>query len=127
MQHGDFTHIEIPADDADRAQRFYHGLFGWTFETRSQGFEGYYMFTTPVGEEGMGGAIGKRGEMAPDKCAPTSTSTRSTPRLPKITELGGTVVEEKREVAGQGWYAVFTDTEGNELAPPWRERALLAR
>ena len=28
----------------------------------------------------------------------------------------GTIVQEKDEVPGMGWYAVFADTEGNELA-----------
>jgi predicted enzyme related to lactoylglutathione lyase len=115
MQQGDFTHIEIPADDADRAQRFYNGLFGWSFEVPA-GFEGYYMFTTPVGEEGMGGAIGKRGEMAPDKLRTYVHVDSIDASMAKVTELGGTVVEGKGEVPGMGWYAVFTDTEGNELA-----------
>ena len=115
MQHGDFTHVEIPADDADRAQRFYNGLFGWSFAT-PDGFEGYYMFTTPVGQEGMGGAIGKRGEMAPEKLRTYVHVDSIDDTLPKVTELGGTVVEGKAEVPRMGWYAVFSDTEGNELA-----------
>ena len=36
--------------------------------------------------------------------------------LTKITERGGAVVTAKTEVSGLGWYAVFTDTEGNEMA-----------
>ena len=36
--------------------------------------------------------------------------------LAKATELGGTVVEGKAEVPGQGWYAVIHDSEGNEIA-----------
>lgn len=115
MKHGDFTHVEIPADDPDRAQRFYNGLFGWSFEVPS-GFEAYYMFTTPVGQEGMGGAIGKRGEMAPDKLRTYVHVDSIDASLPKVTELGGSVIEDKSEVPGMGWYAVFTDTEGNELA-----------
>ena len=116
MKHGDFTHIEIPADDPDRAKRFYDGLFGWAFQDEIPGFEGYHMFTTPAGEEGLGGAIGKRGEMAPDKVRNYVNVDSIDETLAKVTQLGGSVVEAKREVAGQGWYAVFTDTEGNELA-----------
>lgn len=66
MKQGDFTHFEIPADDPDRARTFYAGLFDWSFAEPIPGFEGYHLFTTPVGQEGMGGAIGKRGESAPE-------------------------------------------------------------
>jgi hypothetical protein len=115
MQHGDFTHIEIPADDTDRAKRFYAGLFGWPFED-VPGFEGYFLFTTPVGQEGMGGAVGKRGESAPNQLRSYVNVDSIDATLPKVTELGGKVIEPKAEVPGQGWYAVFADSEGNELA-----------
>jgi predicted enzyme related to lactoylglutathione lyase len=116
MKHGDFTHIEIPADDAGRARRFYGELFGWSFAEEIPGFEGYHMFTTPVGQEGMAGAIGKRGEMAPEKVRAYVHVDSIDDALPKVTQLGGSVVEGKQVVEGIGWYAVFTDTEGNELA-----------
>jgi len=115
VQHGDLTHFEIPADDPDRAKRFYAGLFDWGFQD-VPGFEGYHLFTTPVGQEGMGGAIGKRGESAPEKLRTYIHVDSIEATLPKVTELGGTVIEPKAEVPGQGWYAVFADTEGNELA-----------
>ena len=74
------------------------------------------MFTTPAGEEGFGGAIGKRGEMAPDKVRTYVNVTSVEDALSKVAELGGTVTQAKMEVPGQGWFGVFTDTEGNELA-----------
>ncbi len=116
MKHGDFTHIEIPADDPGRAKGFYSAVFGWTFPPEIPGFEGYHMFTTPVGEEGMGGAIGKRGELAPESVRTYVNVDSIDEALPRITAGGGSVIEPKREVEGQGWFAVFADTEGNELA-----------
>lgn len=116
MKHGDFTHIEIPADDTGRARSFYGELFGWKFADEIPGFEGYHMFSTPVGEGGMAGAIGKRGEMAPEKVRAYVHVDSIDDSLSKVTALGGSVIEAKREVEGMGWYAVFTDTEGNELA-----------
>ena len=121
MKHGDFTHIEIPADDTDRARRFYGELFGWKFADEIPGFEGYHMFSTPVGDEGMAGAIGKRGEMAPEKVRAYVRVDSIDDSLSKVTELGGSVLEPKSVVEGMGWYAVFTDTEGNELAL-WENR-----
>jgi uncharacterized protein len=116
MQQGDFTHFEIPADDPDRAKAFYSGLFDWSFADPIPGFEGYYLFTTPVGQEGMGGAIGKRGEMAPDQLRTYVHVDSVDTALQKATELGGSVVTPRSEVPGQGWYGVFRDPEGNELA-----------
>ena len=116
MQQGDFTHFEIPADDPNRAKTFYSGLFGWSFADPIPGFEGYYLFTTLVGQEGMGGAIGKRGEMAPDQLRTYVHVDSVDTALQKATELGGSVVTPRSEVPGQGWYGVFRDPEGNELA-----------
>ena len=116
MKHGDFTHIEIPADDPARATRFYGELFGWSFSPEIPGFEGYHMFSTPVGEEGMAGAIGKRGGLAPEKVRTYVHVDSIDDTLAKVPGLGGAVVEPRSEVPGMGWYAVFTDSEGNELA-----------
>jgi hypothetical protein len=115
MQHGDLTHFEIPADEPDRAKSFYGGLFGWSFQEVA-GYEGYHLFTTPVGEQGMGGAIGKRGESAPDQLRTYVNVDSIDATLPKVPELGGTVIADKAEVPGQGWFAVIQDTEGNEIA-----------
>jgi hypothetical protein len=93
MQQGDFTHFEIPADDPDRAKSFYSGLFGWTFADPIPGFEGYHLFTTPVGEEGMGGAIGKRGESAPQQMRTYVRVDSVDAALAKVAEFGGSVVE----------------------------------
>jgi len=115
MQHGDFTHVEIPADDTQRAMAFYAGLLGWEFQ-EVPGFEGYHLFTTPAGADATGGAIGKRGEMAPERLRTYVWVDSIDESLPRVTELGGTVVEGKREVPGMGWYAVLNDSEGNEIA-----------
>jgi predicted enzyme related to lactoylglutathione lyase len=115
MKHGDLTHLEIPADDPHRARDFYQRLFGWSFQ-EMPGYAGYHLFTTPVGAEGMGGAIGKRGESAPEKLRAYVWVDSIDATLPLVEEAGGTVVEAKAEVPGQGWYAVLADTEGNEIA-----------
>ncbi|HEU5324285.1 MAG TPA: VOC family protein [Candidatus Limnocylindria bacterium] len=115
MEHGDFTHIELPADEPERAKRFYAELFDWRFSD-APGFDGYHLFTTPSGEQGVGGAIGKRGEMAPESMR-TYINVRSVDDvLARVPELGGRVIAGKQEVPGMGWFGVFADSEGNELA-----------
>lgn len=116
MKHGDFTHIEIPADDTERARHFYTELFGWQYAPEAPGFEGYHMFQTSAGDDGMAGAIGKRGQMAPEKLRVYVNVDSIDATAAKVAGLGGTVVEGKAEVPGMGWYAVLNDTEGNEIA-----------
>jgi predicted enzyme related to lactoylglutathione lyase len=64
----------------------------------------------------MGGAIGKRGENAPEGLRTYVNVDSVESSLQKVAELGGTIIEAKAEVPGQGWYGVFRDTEGNEIA-----------
>lgn len=115
MAHGDYTHIEIPADDPARAQRFYEGVFGWSFTTMPD-FPDYFMYTTAAGDEGVGGAIGKRDVSAPHAIRNYIHVTSIEDSTAKATEYGGSVVQGKAEVPGMGWYAVLQDSEGNEFA-----------
>ena len=65
MAHGQFSHLEIPADDPARAKRFYAELFGWQF-SEMDGFPDYFLFS--IGKlESAGGAVGKRNESTGDK------------------------------------------------------------
>jgi predicted enzyme related to lactoylglutathione lyase len=114
MAHGQITHIEFPADDVARAQKFYSELFGWTFGT-IPGFDDYFMFNSGAADA-IGGAIGKRGETAPDKLRIYIETDSIDALLPRVPELGGTVTMDKTEIPGQGWYAVINDPEGNEFA-----------
>jgi predicted enzyme related to lactoylglutathione lyase len=113
MAHGQITHIEFPADDPERAKRFYGELFGWQFRSM-EGFDAYFLFNTGPADA-IGGAIGLRGESAPDSVRMYVETDSIDALLPRVTELGGTVVEKKTEIPGQGWYAVIRDPEANEL------------
>ncbi len=57
MAKGEISHIEFPADDPERAKRFYAAVAGWEFG-EAEGFPDYFMFRNG---EGSGGAVGKRG------------------------------------------------------------------
>ena len=113
MSHGQITHIEFPADNTDRAQAFYKGLFGWDFE----GYEalpGYFLFTTGT-IDSSGGAVGARGTATGDKLRIYITVDSLDETLPKVEPLGGKIVLPKSEIPGQGWYAVVNDSEGSEV------------
>lgn len=115
MADGDFTHVDIPADDPARARRFYAELFNWQFHEAHES-EGYFLFRTATSDQnGVAGGIGKRGEAAPQHVRAYVETDSLDAALQRVTELGGSVVSGKAEVPDQGWWAVVRDTEGNEL------------
>jgi uncharacterized protein len=121
LQHGDFTHVELPADDLARARRFYERLLGWRFDS-SEDYAGYRLFLTPSGLDVPGGAIGLRGGRGPSGAELGDTVrvyvelSSVDECLDRVTQLGGTVVAGKREIEGHGWDATFRDTEGNLIS-----------
>jgi hypothetical protein len=103
-------HFEIPADDVERAKRFYQGLFDWKIEP----VEGGYNLIT-VGEPGPNGGMMKR--MAPGQGITVYINVESVDDYSKkVQSLGGTVIVPKMAVSTMGYFAVFMDTEGNALA-----------
>ena len=105
---GEIVHIEFPSEDADRAQRFWSGLFGWQFGDSGMPGMDYRMART--GEE-SGAAIYQSGER--DGHAKYYYATPDIDAsCAKVRELGGTA-ENKAAVPTHGWFAVCTDSEGN--------------
>ena len=114
MAHGQITHIEFPADDLDRAKRFYSELFGWQLAEWPE-FPDYLLFSTGRSES-AGGAIGTRGKSVGEKLRIYIEVDEIDDVLPRVPELGGKVVTSKTQIPGQGWYAVIVDSEGSEVA-----------
>jgi predicted enzyme related to lactoylglutathione lyase len=112
MAHGQITHIEVPGDDLERAKGFYAGLFGWEFQSMPE-FPDYEMFRS--GPDGVGGAIGLRGETSPVQPRIYVTVESLYESLARVEGLGGSIVVEKTEVPGMGWYAAVLDSEGSEI------------
>jgi len=110
-KHGEFSHIEFPADDVERAKSFYSAVFGWQFRSVDE-MPGYLLYE--AGPGGLGGGIGKRGENAPEAVRNYITVESIDDSLAAASANGGGVVVPKTDI-GFGWYAAITDTEGNEL------------
>jgi hypothetical protein len=103
-------HFEVPADDVERAKRFYEELFGWKIEP-AQG--GYNLVT--VGEPGPNGGMMKR--MAPGQGITVYINVESVDDyLKKVQSLGGSTIMPKTPVPTMGYFAFFQDTEGNAMA-----------
>jgi predicted enzyme related to lactoylglutathione lyase len=103
---GEIVHIEFPAADAERAQQFWGGLFGWQFAGMSEEFD-YRMAQTG---DMSGAAIMPSEERGhPNFYFNTDDIEAS---AAKVRELGGEA-GEKTPVPGHGWFAVCKDSEGN--------------
>jgi predicted enzyme related to lactoylglutathione lyase len=116
---GRVIHFEIHAEDTDRAERFYTGLFGWSVE-RFGGPVDYRLLTTgPDDRPGINGAILVRNGPGPGDAQAVSAfvctievdSIEETERA--VPEAGGEQVVERMEVPGVGQLSYFKDTEGN--------------
>ena len=107
---GKIVHIELPASDAERAQRFYSELFGWQFA--DSGMEGidYRMFQ----EGDQGGAVFTM-EGSPPGPVVYYGSDDIDADLAKVRELGGEA-EDKQPIPGVGWFAGCKDPEGNAFS-----------
>jgi len=119
------VHFEIPADDIDRAKKFYTELFGWKIEkllgmdtgnSSSSDME-YWMITTTdeKGNKALGGGMMKR--KMPQQPNINYIGVESVDEYAsKVEKIGGKVVLSKMAVPGMGYFAVCLDTENNAFA-----------
>ena len=116
------VHFDVPADDPERAKKFYAELFGWKFEKPFETMEYYLLETEDLeGKAGPRGGLGKRG--APDQRITNYIGVTSVEEyLAKVEKLGGKVVMPKTVVAGWGYLAICIDTENNTFGL-WQEDA----
>lgn len=113
---GRVVHFEIPADDLDRAERFYTTVFGW--RARNIGAQNYRLLSTgEEGEPGIDGALATRTGPAPNGstgawvCTVEVGDIAETERA--VVAAGGKQVRDRATIPGIGWVTYFTDTEGN--------------
>ena len=106
---GKIVHIEFPASDADRAQRFYAELFGWQFADSGMPGVDYRMFQ---GEPGGAVYPGEDAGQGPIVYFETGDIDAE---LAKVRELSGQA-EDKQPIPGVGWFARCKDPEGNAFS-----------
>lgn len=111
MAKGEITHIEFPADDAERAKRFYSAVAGWEF-SEMEGFPNYWLFRTT---DTSGGGLGTRGESVSDVIRVYINVDKLETAVAAAEANGGSVITPPSDVPGQGRYAAIRDSEGNEV------------
>lgn len=116
-----FVHIDIAAENVERAKKFYETLFGWKFYS-PPGYPGYYLFETNdetgAGPERLapliGGGLGKR--EAPNQRITCYIGVDSiTDYLDKIVAMGGKITMPYTELPGYGALANCEDCEGDSF------------
>jgi uncharacterized protein len=107
---GKVVHVEIAAADADRAQGFWSGVFGWEVGPPMSPEMDYRMFQT---SEDSGGAIVAGAE--PGSITVYLDTDDIDASLAKVQELGGQA-GGKTPVPGHGYFAACQDTEGNAFS-----------
>jgi len=101
----------IPADNVERARKFYAVLFGWKIE-RVPGPEEYWHIDTGGGDDTPDGGLKKREQ--PQEPVVNYVSVDSVADFSKkIAKLGGKICMAKTAVPQMGYFAVCQETEGN--------------
>jgi hypothetical protein len=114
---GRVVHFEIHADDLDRAEAFYTGVFGWEVHKFDGPVDYRLLNTGPNNEAGIDGALTER-RLSGDGdgviayvCTVQVEDIAATEA--KIKEAGGEQVVDRQEIPEVGQLSYFKDTEGN--------------
>jgi hypothetical protein len=102
------VHIESPTGNHEESIKFYKGLFGWKMEHMPE-----MHYTTWETDEHPGGGFS---DAKPGEVLIHINSDDIEADLKKAKSLGATVVREKTEIPGIGWWGVFKDPTGNQIA-----------
>jgi predicted enzyme related to lactoylglutathione lyase len=125
MEQHTIVHFEIPADQPERAARFYRELFGWDIKqyegTVAGGMDYWMVRTIPTDEQGRPSGPGVNGglmrRMYPNQGPVNYINVESVDQsVARAQQLGAKVLMGKTPVPGMGWFAQLTDTEGNLFA-----------
>lgn len=118
MSHGSVVHFEVPADNVERARKFYSKVFGWNVMPMPE-MEYTMVGTGPATAEGMpsepgyiGGGIAKRGDVVKAPVITLSVDDIDA-ALKTVGKNGGSTVQKKQPVGDMGFTAYFKDSEGN--------------
>ena len=116
------VHFEIPADDMERAKRFYSENFGWKLNQLGPDMGGYVLVQTgPSDESGMpkDKAFINGGLMPRDPSGSSPVLVIAVDdadaAVDKVKKSGGRLVGEIMDIPNVGRYARVRDTEGNVI------------
>lgn len=107
--------FEVPADDLNRAKKFYQSMFSWKFAKLPAAINDYWHIDTGGPDASLDGGMVPR--MHPQQPITNYISVPSVSKAAtKVEKLGGTVRKPKTAVPGMGYFAICLNTEGNTFA-----------
>jgi uncharacterized protein len=119
---GEVGHFELPADNTERARKFYAAAFGWKM-TQAPGMDYTMVRTGPADEKGMptapgyvGGGILPRGGNVTHPVL-TIVVDEITEAEKRIEKNGGKILLRKQPIGdgSMGYMGYFRDSEGNVI------------
>src|SRR5262245_8520657 len=102
-------HFEIPADNPERAIKFYQSTFGWKFD-KFPGPQDYWLVKTGEGVGIDGGLMPRMPEMVTTNTVDVSNLDQA---IASVEKNGGKLVVPRMTIRTVGYLAYCTDTEGN--------------
>jgi predicted enzyme related to lactoylglutathione lyase len=106
------THFEVLGKDAGELRRFYGGAFGWELQDVMGG--SYYMVNPGV-ENAINGGVGAAPDGSDGHVTFYVEVEDLAATLQKISELGGTTLQEPMDVPNGPTIALFADPEGHVI------------
>ena len=107
--------FEIPADNVERARKFYAALFGWKIEKFPAAVENYWHIDTGGSNDTPDGGLMPR--MHPQQPITNYVLVPSVDEAAaKVEKLGGKIMRPKTAVGEMGYFVICRDTENNEFA-----------
>ena len=107
--------FEVPADNIDRAKKFYGELFGWKIE-KFPGPMDYWHIDTGGGDDTPDGGLLKRQNPGQQGITNYIGVASVDQFVEKVQKLGGKVCLPKTAVPQMGYFAICQDTENNTFA-----------
>ncbi len=112
MTKRNIVHIEIPASDPQKAAEFYKNLFGWQMQVFAE--MNYTMWD--AGHGSSGGFSELTDSVKPGDVLIYINSDDIEADLKKAESLGATILQPKMEIPATGWFGIFRDPTGNQIA-----------
>jgi hypothetical protein len=110
-----FVHIDIAADDPQRAGDFFAKVFDWRVK-KLDGPMPYWLVDTGAGPDaGINAGIARR-EEASQSTTPTIEVSSADAYAGRIVAAGGTITRPKTLIPGIGHLVTFKDPDGNVFA-----------
>ncbi len=106
------VHVEFSSRNFDESGKFYHELFGWKITPVPE--MSYALWEAADGTGGGFNPLGSHTKAGDVLVYVDSDDIEAD--LKKAAQLGGTVIEPKQEIPGQGWFGIFKDPTGNMVA-----------